>query len=330
MRNISNHRLIYFLVAIFVNNGRGDIHQFVEKSSAANSIDYGSQMELLIGELDETNICLTFATPSEWWSYRWCHKTTVEQFHINLETNKIEDAIVLGNFVKSESHDRLHVFTSKTYDCIVDNVPRSRHVVLKYHCCYEDIHATTSIPDVFIYNILEPRPCRYEVSICYKKICDLCNEIVEKKAFNEIKKTPADLLIELTPEILAQKRQQNVRVDYQNKHPIANTVTKFVPGSSKTDSDDVKTKHVNVKNSDVVQYKAKRNFGPYFPPEKLREIKERVRNMFYHGYNNYMKHAYPQVRAANSLPASSFLFCALDHEFTSDKRGQIFLFILLS
>jgi len=111
-----------------------------------------------------------FTKPDGWWSFRYCHRREVLQFHV--EESTMDKKIVLGNFnanedVVTESHTVLGQFLATKFDggteCDVTGMRRSATV--RYFCAEGEAVAKL--------DVTEPRTCRYVVSVFHPDLCEI-------------------------------------------------------------------------------------------------------------------------------------------------------------
>ena len=244
----------------------------------ASAQSYDHELSTAVASL--TGVCLTYSTESEWWSYKWCHESHVEQYHINHQLNDVLESVTrIGEYSSRQSTDLQQVYMSVTADCIPDRSTDAlfRTVAVSFHCCVNgDIKKQSDLADVqdlLIHSVREPTACHYEISICYKKLCDIFLDFMHKEKFDDIKNMPANVLLRLKDE------QQGT----SDQHPSA---TKESDSSSESDESSSTTNNNN---------RNKYEKYPLFSVEQQKDALERVRKMFYHAYDSYISYAYPEV-----------------------------------
>jgi hypothetical protein len=142
------------------------------------------------------DICIDNFLSMEWWSYTWCYRQTVQQFHFDNDNHSLMLNYNLGHFSALESSTFQHVYRDISKSCYIDelNEKVSRYVNVNLECCdeetslaslsrisvYSDVIPVTRfhfnpyyIGEYYVYfaSIEEPQPCRYVFTMCTNLVC---------------------------------------------------------------------------------------------------------------------------------------------------------------
>lgn len=205
----------------------------------------------------------------DWWSYVWCYKKEVRQVH--LESQAIESENFLGSFIPHESTPVHHVYRGNVADCEKESGEMViREVSVDIICCGHDIvaghrrsgRAEAQTQQTFIERYWEQETCSYRLSVCCQLICA---SQFEKSQTGVHDDTVATAVFD-TNSIFGPTRGGD---KHHHQHPPT-------PASSE----------------DLV---STQNSSRDVSPQQQLEYLERVRVLFTHGYDSYMKHALPAV-----------------------------------
>lgn len=244
-------------------------------------------LDVLLGE------CLSYRPKNEWWSYQWCYKDNIEQQHFDRHPLIPQVVNDVGDFVEEVSSDDRQTF-SQTYQHSEPNCQakgsdeltrRSATVAVK--CCLVD-HSNKkrrlkgdTKHGTFIEKVEESSPCNYLLSVCSELVCS--SEMKESVRRQLERSAPKDIVYTVEePHTQSKVRQGTLKS------------TAAAPPDKERDS------HYHDKAESSVasiQYSfTSANSQPVSRAEQ-EQLKDRVKDMFYHGYNSYMDHAYPEVCA---------------------------------
>lgn len=132
-------------------------------------------------------ICSTFR--NGWWTFEWCHKRQVMQYHLNPSTGVRDPVWSLGSYsgTKGPTQERdAGMALSEIHDtfaggqlCDETGAPRSTKVL--FRCCSEHEHLLGSRLGhaeykrgtvAHILGVREPNLCEYEVIVCAAPLCE--------------------------------------------------------------------------------------------------------------------------------------------------------------
>jgi hypothetical protein len=243
-------------------------------------------VDVLLGE------CLDYRPKGEWWSYQWCYKDYVEQHHY--DRHPISPAIVhpVGDYkgelqLDSETWSQTHQHDEP--DCEIEgstDIVR-RTATVQINCCIVD-HSNPSkklrrntgdvLHSTFIESVTESSPCNYLVTVCTELTCS--------------EETKADIQkqIERNP-------QQNALYHNIQRAPSAQKKEKVkTRDRSRVQPKDKKPKEEGeMPSSPDFKYSFTSENNKPVSKDEQEDLKNRVKEMFYHGYNSYMDNAFPAV-----------------------------------
>lgn len=146
-----------------------------------------AEQEAALAHLD--SVCLTHA--DGWWSYRWCHKKEVRQFHIEPKQDKPTQDWSLGDFDavgRKQRTNQVHIgrnmrkrpFISHFFlgGQVCHENKKRRSTEVRFQCCDEHRPSKTERgrrkdrKAIFL-SIGEKALCQYELYICVPKLCDV-------------------------------------------------------------------------------------------------------------------------------------------------------------
>ena len=126
--------------------------------------------------------CAHIEHRGEWWSYEWCHRLHVKQYH-RRPTGEIEQAILLGRFDAESTRtrrgaSRTHHFSNGA-ECHVgarrrpaeSSPSRRRSAEVRFMCCDKRPAAEHDKNGTYIEVVQEPRTCEYAIKVCSKHVC---------------------------------------------------------------------------------------------------------------------------------------------------------------
>ena len=234
---------------------------------------------MLIGE------CLDYRPKNEWWSYQWCYKDNIEQHHY--ERHPIVPSVIndVGEYkgeIRTDQQSWSQTYQHAESDCQAegsdDDLIR-RTATVNINCCLVD-HSSTrkkrmKAADIkhgtFIERVEEASPCNYLLTVCSELTC-------------------------------TEEMKESVRVQMQRNAPKdVNYKAVKEPSQSKTQKGKLKEKAnqeetwVSATTKPNFQYSFTAENNKPVTREEQEELKNRVKEMFYHGYNSYMDNAYPEV-----------------------------------
>jgi hypothetical protein len=250
--------------------------------------------------------CFEYRLRRAWWTYSWCNKETLEQTRSPRVGKPPIERYHIGNYQPDRSLHKFHQFyESNVTECLPEGqeklLRRTGDVFLK--CCDSDPQAVKvrrkadrKTGAVFIDSVLETKPCHYVFYVCAQSVCteesssDLSMESVSLEVEGGVSdsRLPASDRLDPALETLAQ---------FPEKIEIP------LPPEKQSKRTTRKESSSGVHPTEIT------------PKEQLR-LREKVREMFYHGYDSYLRHAYPQV----PLLPLSFPLCPSTLPAQSDLR----------
>ena len=235
--------------------------------------------------------CLDYRPKSEWWAYQWCFKDKIEQHHY--ERHQIIPAAInaVGEFkgeTVTESDSVTQTYQHKLADCQIEGSEEKvrRTATVNIYCCMVD-HSSPSNKKrlsksdnkhgTFIEHVEETTPCNYLLKVCSELICtEEMKENIQKQ-------------MERNQQHTKQTNHQTGKGKSHSKAQKGNLQEKANPPPAE---ESILPTKPNFQYSFTAE-----NNGPV-SREEQKELKNRVKDMFYHGYNSYMDNAYPEVRQA--------------------------------
>jgi hypothetical protein len=262
------------------------------------------QIQLALRPLE--NVCLDTTHNPEWWMYVWCFKKSLVQFHpqqtqvpANTQTNTQgqvhvytdeEIVNVIGNFSLSESRGaNRQVYKSIRAECVLDNHEhKKRRGDIEIHCCPQSVHDEHAHKHqhkhvdhkmgTFVLSVEEREQCHYHVSVCSKLMCSI--------------EDPVDV------HIASGTHQANTPSTHQSQ--AQHTQTQSPSSSAHTTPAHTPTQTHNsyvhkISETPVFARLERDTGGAVMSASEQQSILQRVKKMFKHSYDAYIKNAFPQV-----------------------------------
>ena len=232
-------------------------------------------LDVLLGE------CLDYRPRHEWWSYQWCYKDKIEQHHYERYPTVPVVVNAVGTF-QGETHTDSESW-SQTYqhtvaDCEVEESGEKirRTATAHIKCCIVDWSSNNRKRrfksdvkhDTFIELVEEISPCNYQLTVCSELTCS--EEMKEKVRLQQERSKPRDIKYNVADEKSRKKQKVAVKTEMSPKS-------------------DTPTKKLEFQHSFTAEY------NNHVTLSEQDELKNKVKEMFYHGYNSYMDNAFPQV-----------------------------------
>lgn len=215
---------------------------------------------------------MEFSLATDYWSYQWCHKKSVSQYHFNLQTNKVDALNNIGSHVPQNDIINPDIvenwFLSEESSCVPDNKKeaKQRSAKVNIFCCKSDFGER----DLFFASVKEQIPCHYEINICANVLCYWMSPAeIEIVGLLESKK-------KVEPKKLNLKKSQASSINSANE--ASNLSNRRHNSKAATDEASVQS-----------------GIEKPLSGQEQKDLRERVRAMFIHGYDNYMSHAFPAV-----------------------------------
>ncbi len=219
------------------------------------------------------NKCFDSLDTPDWWTYVWCNEKYVKQVHYDPKVKKIVASNNIGYYSKEESGINHQIYRSKIADCVIEgtNDVSHRYTEVAITCCDETLirnnkkmskylSSSNNVQEyTFIESVTEPIQCSYYVTVCSTAACP------DKKKIN------AHTVTEVT---------NTVKAEVENNGNNAANV--------KSSAD-----HSDINNFETFFDKNANILLPNMTTQL--HFKERVKSMFYHAYDSYMTHAYPEA-----------------------------------
>lgn len=246
-------------------------------------------LKLAISKIMESisDECYDFKVKGEWWSYTWCPSKSLDQFHFHRHgRNHPSITNHIGTYKKREfnlaEQSIGELYEHQLSDCRPEgyaiSIKRTARVDIR--CCTIDDKTRRKLnltyqTQTFIENVSEPSPCVYQVNVCSQSLCFKTFEDVSKKKIVMKPKPEASTMSILPPHSQQSKNEEKPTAAsfhrIEDKKKITGLKTNIKPASSTT----IVSKPVTV--------------------EEQEELLQRVKEMFIHGYDSYMKYAFPEV-----------------------------------
>lgn len=245
--------------------------------------------------------------------------------HFDHVSKTIEVQNDLGQYMDHESGSDHHVYRSPTADCKSEHTGDflQRYTEVTLECCSEQqFSAAASVPNrssdemrtnTFISSVTEPVPCSYYVAVCSQHVCpsgyihqkqkkNWRKQKIDRNREQRIRKRGAlNPPQEPVPQEQRQEKQQQQQQQQELQHqelarrkqelkekqkPKNRQKTKKSP-EPKTEQPKTapNSHHRRVPGKDM----------PIPDKQEQRDLKQRVLTMFYHGYDSYMHHAFPEA-----------------------------------
>ena len=220
-------------------------------------------------------VCIDTSYQVDWWSYQWCFAKFVKQVHIVSPTESIEN--LLGKYQEIESGLTHQIYRNAVADCLTPKGEMlNRYVEVELKCCghneiskYQRLRGIQANTAIFISSVEEKVTCSYYMTVCVEAMCDNSQTNPDSKV----------------PKAVTEKKQ---RVD-SSKFPTATLSDRGPSVSTPTLS------------KPPALYAMEANLHQGMTREHQEILKNRVKDMFYHGYRAYMDHGLPQVTFKGTL-----------------------------
>ena len=209
------------------------------------------------------NKCFDTSHLKSWWSYVWCFRDDVRQMHFDENRDVIESYNFIGKYVPHESLPYREVFRHNTSDCqSLSGLFVLRHANVIISCCrnenwsaMHDRFESISELGTFIESVSENAECEYNIRVCSDLLCPTLD--IRRAAESDQNRFPSE------------------REDNYEHYDTAPGFEEFL-----AEQNDHSIRHP----------------GDAYVTEIVQSTKlDRVREMFYHGYDMYMANAQPEV-----------------------------------
>lgn len=241
-------------------------HKEISGSCESNSTDQLSRLE---------NKCFDTTHIPGWWSYIWCFRDNITQVHYDESRQVIETNNLIGSYVLDESRLLEHVYRRNTSECqstLGSSIKRQANVVIS--CCRDDKWSAMhdrfrAIAELatFVESVTEPTQCTYLLKVCSDLVC------------------PPNNPIECASSFLFRGDNDKISDESKNSHSFELAGPDFL--------DFLADQVVHVHLHDDVKISS--SSSAYMTKGMQAAHLNRVREMFYHGYDMYMLHAQPEV-----------------------------------
>jgi mannosidase alpha-like ER degradation enhancer 2 len=252
--------------------------------------------------------CFNNIFMAEWWSYVWCYGDSLRQIHFNHHSQRIESEHLVGTFIEEESGPTHHIYRSTEADCLNEktNTYSVRYAEVAIECCVET-GKQVPFPEVaaeaggtIIAAVKEPMPCSYYLTVCSEKICThqpqpiAATSTTTKASSVSVPSTSSSSSSSTTartggaggkggPNATPMTFDASSILDHtQAKGKIGQQYQSGERGSS------------GRRGGDVSVADSTKDTLPI--PNEIDQLhaRERVREMFFHGYDNYIANAFPR------------------------------------
>jgi hypothetical protein len=236
------------------------------------------------------NKCFDTLDVPEWWSYVWCYRMHVNQVNYDYKLKKVASMSRLGDFMEEESSVDHQIFRNIEADCLADSGEYLyRYVEVTLICCDGMEGHKPGSPQhnqqlkkqnelAFIESVVEPTPCSYYLRVCTNLICSNSNS---NGVFSSKPIQPPPVIVPI------QKLNQNSLLQKKIKSKMESLREKDKENIKlKTKKNNIAVSSSELKNQDNIKLNI-------LTKEKQLKLVEKVKEMFYHGYNSYMDNAFP-------------------------------------
>mmetsp|Transcript_38000 Transcript_38000/g.50045 ORF Transcript_38000/g.50045 Transcript_38000/m.50045 type:complete len:1155 (-) Transcript_38000:35-3499(-) len=236
-------------------------------------------------ELQELNgKCFIFHQPSFWWTYKWCHRDSIVQYHVDESTGEVEDGFWIGyfNLKKTQrSKTGFDVFAGgdqcKPKSGSKSGKPRSAEV--EFMCCSNTVGSGT-----YIKRVREKGKCEYLVRVCTEYVCPVHTQVSNESKSDNYQTTRKSTTSSKT------KAEESYSESKQSK------------SSSKRSS--TKLRRFSTKQKD--------RYDRVMTDDEIEQSKEDVKALFYHAYDGYMSNGFPHGEVLpKSCQGTAFDLCKL-------------------
>lgn len=252
--------------------------------------------EALESLLPLENKCFDTLDVPEWWSYVWCYRMHVNQVNYDYKLKKVASMSRLGDFMEEESSVDHQIFRNIEADCLADSGEYLyRYVEVTLICCDGMEGHKPGSPQhnqqlkkqnelAFIESVVEPTPCSYYLRVCTNLICSNTKKYdISSKPSNQ----PPPLIVpiqNLNQNVFLQKKIKSKMelLKEKDKEKRKLKTNKIINNLAVSSSE--------LKNRDNIKLAKQTNI---LTKGKQLELVEKVKEMFYHGYNSYMDNAFP-------------------------------------
>ena len=268
-----------YLLPIFSYSNKDDLNDKTPHILATKPTDQVSLLDPL------SNICLDSLHFTDWWTYILCYKADIKQIHLNVATQKIETEIIIGKFDSSSlsmtgnASSVMQIYVTNSEDCYSASKGKhlKRKVSVLYRCCdrtvvdaYKLFDKQTGLNNyekkqkTFIEAVYEPLPCSYSIPVCTELLCAAAPS------------SPANT-------VAAQAKLSSPHTKKEGTPTVPSRYNKQTSASAAASNYDGHTGY------------ARHDGGAasLVSPEAQLDARNRVKTMFFHAYNSYMKYAYP-------------------------------------
>jgi hypothetical protein len=131
--------------------------------------------------------CWDYTVKNEWWTYRWCYKSNVEQLHFPRRGREPSVQNSISQYINVEPHDSAEqYFIATTAECEMDDGDFfQRRANVSVSCCSKkqnsrrQVRADVSI-GTHIRSVEEYLSCHYKILVCSDLLCDPNNLPVDE------------------------------------------------------------------------------------------------------------------------------------------------------
>ena len=227
-----------------------------------------------IGLMRLDNTCINSIDSPDWWSYELCFKRHVKQLHYDPNLRKITSINHIGNWIENESGGTHHIFRSEVSDCLLDDGNKmNRYAEVTISCCSE---LNNDIKETYLQNVIEPTQCTYYLEVCSTYACDINDDIND----------------DISDDIIEDNNQQNID---QPKKAIDDRMRASFTAEIKRKHAEKRNRKHNIMKPTVTP-KTPINYYNIVPNITMQhQLRDRVKAMFYHGYDSYMFNAFPEA-----------------------------------
>ena len=223
-----------------------------------------------------------------------------------METAIIEQSNVIGAYIPNESIYIREVFRSHERECVIESTGDvlARSGKTEILCCAietdEKMHEKDqplNNTDLYILFVHETAPCRYEMIVCYQKLCNIPNN---ENILTYNKHT--HLQHESSTQHIYQMNTEDAITDFVTNNALPKEEEEDVHQNKNYNQNEYEVKHIpSIQQYQYNDNKERQKTSSTSSSKSIyhdfdsKKYLERVRSMFTHAYDSYMEFAYPEV-----------------------------------
>ena len=259
------------------------------------------------------NRCFDTTHIPSWWSYVWCFKNDVRQVHYD-DSHTVETSNLIGSYVKQESSLLKEVYRSNVSDCQTEtgiSILRRADVIIS--CCREERWSAMhdrldegAVLGTFVERAEEPSKCVYILNVCSDLLCTDNSRpagLDENQHSTSISSSGLNRHDSINSEPITSIR------DREGEHNREPTTSSREASRDPVDTLERSAPHfIDFLVDQISRIGESPSDGAHLTRSAQLGQLERVREMFSHGYDMYMKHAQPEVRLSDNQRVLLYVF----------------------